>query len=103
MSKIKVYDFEERLIENLKNDPKYLKGFKNYIIKEYKKDRDLKSLKANLSVILKAQRNISKLSKETNLSRANIYRILSSEVDPSIGTMRAILNFLGFDIDFVKI
>ncbi|MBO7431849.1 MAG: helix-turn-helix domain-containing protein [Elusimicrobia bacterium] len=103
MSKIKVYDFEERLIENLKNDPKYLKGFKNYIIKEYKKDRDLKSLKANLSVILKAQRNISKLSKETKLSRANIYRILSSEVDPSIGTMRAILNFLGFDIDFVKI
>ena len=103
MNKIKVYDFEERLIENLKNDPKYLKGFKNYIIKEYKKDRDLKSLKANLSVILKAQRNISKLSKETKLSRANIYRILSSEVDPSIGTMRAILNFLGFDIDFVKI
>ena len=103
MSKIKVYDVEERLIENLKNDPKYLKGFKNYIIKEYKKDRDLKSLKANLSVILKAQRNISKLSKETKLSRANIYRILSSEVDPSIGTMRAILNFLGFDIDFVKI
>ena len=103
MSKIKVYDFEERLIENLKNDPKYLKGFKNYIIKECKKDRDLKSLKANLSVILKAQRNISKLSKETKLSRANIYRILSSEVDPSIGTMRAILNFLGFDIDFVKI
>ena len=103
MSKIKVYDFEERLIENLKNDPKYLKGFKNYIIKDYKKDRDLKSLKANLSVILKAQRNISKLSKETKLSRANIYRILSSEVDPSIGTMRAILNFLGFDIDFVKI
>ena len=103
MSKIKVYDFEERLIENLKNDPKYLKDFKNYIIKEYKKDRDLKSLKANLSVILKAQRNISKLSKETKLSRANIYRILSSEVDPSIGTMRAILNFLGFDIDFVKI
>lgn len=103
MSKIKVYDFEERLIENLKNDPKYLKGFKNYIIKEYKKNRDLKSLKANLSVILKAQRNISKLSKETKLSRANIYRILSSEVDPSIGTMRAILNFLGFDIDFVKI
>ena len=35
MSKIKVYDFEERLIENLKNDPKYLKGFKNYIIKEF--------------------------------------------------------------------
>ena len=103
MNKLKVYDFEERLIENLKKDPEYLKGYKKYIIKEYKKDRDLKSLKANLGVILKAERNISKLSKETKLSRANIYRILSSEVDPSIGTMRAILNFIGFDIDFVKI
>ena len=103
MNKPRTTDFTEMVIQELKNDPKYLKDFKNYIIKEYKKDRDLKSLKANLSVILKAQRNISKLSKETKLSRANIYRILSSEVDPSIGTMRAILNFLGFDIDFVKI
>ena len=103
MTKAKETDFIEMTIEQLKNDPKYLKDFKNYIIKEYKKDRDLQSLKANLSIILKAQRNISKLSKETKLSRANIYRILSSEVDPSIGTMRAILNFLGFDIDFVKI
>ena len=103
MNKPKETDFIEMAIEELKKDPKYLKDYKNYIIKEYKKDRDLKSLKANLGVILKAERNISKLSKETKLSRANIYRILSSEVDPSIGTMRAILNFLGFDIEFVKI
>ena len=61
MNKPRTTDFTEMVIQELKNDPKYLKDFKNYIIKEYKKDRDLKSLKANLSVILKAQRNISKL------------------------------------------
>lgn len=102
-NKPKVYDFEETLIEDLKSDPKFLKGYKNYVIKEYKKDRDMESLKANLSVILKAERQISKMAKETKLSRPNIYRILSSKVDPGMETMRKILNYIGFDIDIVKV
>lgn len=102
-NKPKIYDFTEMAIKELRNDPKYLKEFKNYIIKEYKKDRDFESLKANLSVIVKAQRGISKMAKQTKLSRANIYRILSSGVNPSMETMRIILNYIGFDIDIVKI
>ena len=42
MNKLKETNFIETEIEELKNDPKYLKNFKNYIIKEYKKDKDLK-------------------------------------------------------------
>ena len=81
-NKIKVYDFDE------------------VIIKDYKKDKDLRAFKKNLKLIIKAERGLAtKISRQTKIDRAGIYRILSSEVMPRYDTFEKLLSAMGYNIN----
>ena len=93
-NKIKVYDFDEVVIRDFKENPALLKEFKVSIVKDYKKDKDLRAFKENLKLIIKA-----KISRQTKIDRAGIYRILSSEVMPRYDTFEKLLSAMGYNIN----
>ena len=70
-NKIKVYDFDEVIIKDFKENPALLKEFKVSIVKDYKKDKDLRAFKENLKLIIKAERGLAtKISRQTKIDRA---------------------------------
>ena len=100
MNKIKVYDFDEVIIKDFKENPALLKEFKVSIVKDYKKDKDLRAFKENLKIIIKAERGLAtKISRQTKIDRAGIYRILSSEVMPRYDTFEKLLSAMGYNIN----
>jgi probable addiction module antidote protein len=62
-------------------------------------DGDTAVIAAALGDVVRA-RNISKLSRETGLSREGIYKALSGEGNPSFATIGKIADALGLRISF---
>lgn len=52
--------------------------------------------------IAQAQGGLSLLAKKTGLGRESLYKTLSSEGNPKLGTLKKIAKALGFDITFTK-
>lgn len=100
MAKLKVYDFDEMVINDFKKNPELIKDFKKYIVKQYKKDKNIGAFKENLKLVIKAERGLAtKISRQTKIDRAGIYRILSSEVMPRYDTFEKLLSAMGYNIN----
>ena len=78
------------LLQRLKN-PDYAVKYLNEILE----DEDPLLLLSALKDVAEAMGGLSKLADKTNLDRANLYKILSSEGNPEFHTLLAILNALG--------
>lgn len=94
--KRKFLEFDEYLIEKLKNK-KYAEAYLNEAVKEADKRIFLHALK----LIYKAQGgNISSLSKETDIERPNISRMLSARGNPQWEKLATVLDAMNLEINF---
>lgn len=71
-------------------------------IEEYEKDGDARALLLAIKRVAEAQGGISKLAKETNLNRQNLYKIFNSKISPRFSTLTKILKALGYSITIKK-
>ena len=101
MNKLKNYS--DYLIDSLE-DENEADNYLRVSLEEYYKDRDIHSFLIALKDIAKARGGITKLARETNLNRENIYRIFSKNGNPRIMTLEKILNNFGlkFSIEMRK-
>jgi probable addiction module antidote protein len=90
--KNKSKSYQEELLKSLK-DPKEAIEYLNAALEENE-----------LELFLMALRNVaeakgmSKLARETQLNRENLYRMLSSEGNPQFSSLTNLLNALGFQL-----
>ena len=103
--KIKTKPFnDDALIERLRKNPKELKKFKDYLIAEYKKDKDLDSLLSCLRIVVMAQRGAaSNIAAKSGMQRVGVYKALVKDVRPRIDTFKNILNGIGLDMHISKL
>lgn len=72
-------------------------------IEEYEQDGDARALLLAIKRVAEAQGGISKLAKETNLNRQNLYKIFNSKTSPRFSTLTRILKALGYSITIKKL
>lgn len=93
MSK-KFIDYQEELIKALK-DPEEAVAYLNAALM----DEDERVFLLALKDVLEAQGgNISKLAKDAQLNRENLYRILSKKGNPKLTSIKSILNSLDLEL-----
>ncbi|MDR0309993.1 MAG: putative addiction module antidote protein [Acidobacteriota bacterium] len=95
---IKTYPID--IASELKTEEE-IDGFIEASIEEAKNDADPKYLIHALETAARA-RGMLKTSKEADVDRASLYRILSGETDPRASTLAKIANALGYRLTFVK-
>ena len=78
-----------------------IEGFIEASIEEAKNDTDPKYLIHALETAARAH-GMLKTSKEAEVDRASLYRILSGETDPRASTLARIAKALGYRLTFVK-
>jgi probable addiction module antidote protein len=87
-------DYQEWLIGRLKN-PKEMADYINAALE----DGDPKILLAVLKDCVEAMGGVSWLSRETHMTRAAIYKILSAEGNPKYDSLLKVLNLLGLRLN----
>ncbi|MCL2144922.1 MAG: hypothetical protein FWH43_05480 [Endomicrobia bacterium] len=92
-------DFFTDYAKTLKNNPAKLRSFKNRIIEEYNKTKDMPLFLENLKILAMARGNVSDLAKKSKVQRHSIYNILSKESNPLLMNVVNIMDNL--DIYFV--
>jgi DNA-binding phage protein len=104
---IKLIPYEEDddfIIKKLRKNPKDLQKFKDYLMDEYNKDKDLNGLLYSLRLIVMAERGTaSKISKQSKIERTGIYKALKRNVRPRIDTVLNVLNGVGYDFNIVSL
>jgi probable addiction module antidote protein len=87
------------IFDELKTD-RDIKGFVEASIEDAKDDSDPKYLIRALEIAAKA-RGMLKTSKDTNITRAGLYRALSGKTDPRVSTFSKVANSLGYRLSLV--
>jgi len=100
--KKKDINFDKWLSENLKQDPKFAKGFLDETIENFDKDGNIEILLSSLSQVAKAK-GWTWLKKETGISRRALYNALSTKGNPRIKTFLNILNSLGYSMKIARV
>jgi probable addiction module antidote protein len=93
-AKIVEGDFFEYYAKLLKKDPKQLKSYKKHIVDEYNKNHDTALFLSGLKTIAMAE-GMTKLAKKTSKKRANLYKFLSKDNNPTHTNLESIANVLG--------
>jgi probable addiction module antidote protein len=87
-------NYEERLVESLK-DPEEALAYLNAALM----DEDQRVFLLALKHVLTAQRiDISSFAQESNVTRQNIYRMLSEKGNPRWNNLRSIVEAMGLQI-----
>ena len=87
-------EFREFVLEQLQ-DPEFALAYLNESLKEDEQESFLSSLR---NVVEAHSCDISLVAQKVNLSRQNLYRILSKEGNPKLTTVRALLHVLGLEL-----
>lgn len=91
---MKTKNYEEYLLKTLQ-DPEEALGYLNAALM----DEDRRVFLLALKHVLKAQRiDISAFADETNISRQNVYRIVSETGNPRWDNLSAILDAMGLQL-----
>jgi len=93
MKNTRFVDYEERLIEELK-DSKVAKAYLNAALA----DEDPRVFLLALKDVVQAQCKMTDLAKETKLNRENLYRMLSRKGNPKISSIKPLLAYLGLKL-----
>jgi len=78
------------------SDPEEARAYLDVAIEEYEEDGDLEAFLLALRNVADAQGGLGELAKRTGLNREHLYRALSEEGNPQLGTVDKILHGLGF-------
>jgi probable addiction module antidote protein len=89
------------LAENSKQADAFLKD----ALRDFEKDSDIGALLLTLRQVTKAKGGFANLSKKTGLTRETLYRTLSKTGNPTLVTLKAILDALGYclTLKFAKV
>lgn len=94
MKKRKYIDYQEYLIESLRN-PQEAHAYLNAALM----DEDPRVFLLALKNVLEAQdRDMTSLADEANLNRENLYRMLSKKGNPKLTSLRSVLHVLGLEL-----
>lgn len=95
MTKIRKHrDYRESLLQDLQ-DPKESLAYLNAALI----DEDQRVFLLALKDVLEAQGgSFSKLSKEAQLNRENLYRMFSEKGNPKLTNLRSVLHVLGWEL-----
>lgn len=99
---INYLSFDDYMNEELK-DFEHICAYLDTAIEEYENDGDARSLLLAIKRVAEAQGGISKLAKETNLNRQNLYKIFNSKISPRFSTLSKILKALGYSLTIKKL
>ncbi len=94
--------FDEYLKENLKNPEEALTFFQ-VAIEEFLEDNNLLNFNRALDVLIKSQGSVAQFAKMSGVNRTHLYKILNSEVEPKLSTLKNILEKLGYKITIVPV
>jgi len=92
--------WDSLVVEQFKKDPEFLHLALKRNFREYVKTGDDFFLRETLKRAAEAK-GITKLAKETGLSRQYLYEMLSEKGNPTLATFRLVLKALGFKM-YVK-
>lgn len=87
--------FDEFIYEELQ-DPEFRLQYLMTALEEFEKDKNPYFFLSSLKRIAEAKGGITKLAKESKVSRQNLYKVFSSKAMPKLDTLDSILNALGF-------
>jgi probable addiction module antidote protein len=94
MKKRKFRDYQEKLIQDLK-DPELASAYLNEALLDEDPRIFLLALK---NVYVAQEKEMAMIARKTKLSRENLYRILSKRGNPKLTSIRALLNATGFSL-----
>ncbi len=80
------------LAENSKQAEDFLKN----ALADFEKDNDIAALLLTLRQLAKAKGGFAQLSEKTGITRETLYKILSKTGNPTITTLKSILDALGY-------
>jgi probable addiction module antidote protein len=98
MNKNKYRTLEEVEIEYYSKHPGEIKQYIEAVLEELQEKADKEVFYRSLAVIAKLRGGYTRISKETGLSRENLYKALSSKKDPRFSTVIQILHALGIKL-----
>ncbi len=87
--------WDSLVVEQFKKDPEFMHLAIKRTFREYVQTGEEFFLRETLKQAA-AAKGITKLAKETGLSRQYIYEMLSEKGNPTLATFRAVLKALGF-------
>lgn len=87
-------EFKEFVLEQLQ-DPEFALAYLNESLKEDDQESFLNSLR---NVVEAYSGDISLVAQKANLSRQNLYRILSKKGNPKLTSVRSLLHVLGLEL-----
>ena len=90
-------DLEGFLIEKLQ-DSEMAKEFLNVSLESLLEDGNLDAFLNSLELVVKARQSLLSFSKETKLSRSNLYKIFKGKNKPQLDTVLKILSKLGYTL-----
>ncbi len=94
--------FDEYLKENLKDSEEAL-AFFQVAIEDFLEDNNLKNFNKALDILIKSQGSIAEFARNSGINRTHLYKILNSEVEPKLSTLKGILNKLGYKITIARV
>ncbi|HBH46612.1 MAG TPA: putative addiction module antidote protein [Candidatus Jacksonbacteria bacterium] len=77
-------------------DSEYARVFLDVALEEFEKDGDVEAFLLALRDVAEARGGLTKLAKQANLNRQNLYKALSPEGNPRLKTLETVLHKLGF-------
>jgi probable addiction module antidote protein len=89
------HDYKADLLADLRNDPAYAAQY----LSAAKKDSKEAFLVA-LRDVAEARLSVSRIARAARVNRESLYRTLSAAGNPTLTTLDAVLEVLGFEIDF---
>ena len=97
MGKFENFDIDNEIMENLKTDED-IKEWLSLSLEDHMNDGDLNSFVNALEYVVRKNENISIISKNTGISRSNLYAIFNGNVTPQFNTILKLLKELGYKL-----
>lgn len=94
--------FEDWHLEKLAS-PSEARAYLQLALEDYENDHDTEAFLLAIRDVAKAMGGIGKLAEETNLNRQSLYKALSSDGNPRLDTLLAILHGLGFRLSIAPL
>jgi probable addiction module antidote protein len=88
---------DEIIVEDLKNDPESADLYLESAIEEYNENFNKEALLSSLRHLVEAE-GVSKIARETGLTRDTFYKSLSPKGNPRLDTLMAIMKALKYKL-----
>ena len=87
-------DYVLRKLDNADDAKEYLQ----VALEEYLLSHNKEAFYQALKDVVDARGGASKIARESNISRQNLYKIFSAKTNPRLETIAVLLNILGFQL-----